>query len=630
MNNSQKFSRPRYQKIRELGRNSAEGRVTYLMKDNISEKPVVIKQFQFAKSNSDWSGFKAYEREIKVLSSLENSGIPRYLNSFETSNGFCLVQEYKKAPSLAVNNKFNPEQIKQIAISILEILIYLQNRIPPVIHRDIKPENILVDEQLNVYLVDFGLARIGIGEGAMSSVAAGTFGFMAPEQIYNRSLSNATDLYGLGATLICLLTQTKSNNIETLIDDNGYINFQPLVTHLSKPFINWLEKMVKPKQKDRYSSAEVALSELLPLTITALPDVSLSQNYLKFKFTQINSKLTKNIAVNNSIPQTLLKGKWQVAPHPNEQPHQTDNHPWISFSPNKFKGNNFECSITVDSSKLMANEVYTREILLKTNAQIDTRKLTVEVATAQIPTARKIFMTNISLLVVVLLLAIVSFYPITFAWIILNMAYPNPDSNLITKFLTTLGQLVEYILTIISTIFWCIVGYKWGIKLGWLSFIITIPFSVFLVPIIYSNLMGVLSAIALPSVTASKWNPLQLPSVKAFFNVLLDFIGTGTIVIFSNTFGFLFKKYLQVGFSPRIAMQISGLALALGTSVGVLFLNLSGQSKFSLAQTAMSSFFQFFCTVIIVSTTIIIIYTIRQQNQIIDKYHKSKPYRIQP
>ncbi|NEO58651.1 MAG: serine/threonine protein kinase [Okeania sp. SIO3B5] len=326
MNNSQKYSRSRYQKIRELGRNSTEGRVTYLMKDNVTEKSVVVKQFQFAKSNSNWSGLKAYEREIQVLSSLEHSGIPRYLNSFETSDWFCLVQEYKKAPSLAVKNKFNPEQIKEIAISILEILIYLQNRIPPVIHRDIKPENILVDEQLNVYLVDFGLARIGIGEGAMSSVAAGTFGFMAPEQIYNRSLSNATDLYGLGATLICLLTETKSNNIETLIDDNGYINFQPLVTHLSKPFINWLEKMVRPKQKDRYSSAEVALSELLPLTITALPDVNLSHNYLKFRFTQINSKLTKNIVVNNSIPQTLLKGKWQVAPHLKDLPHQPDNH----------------------------------------------------------------------------------------------------------------------------------------------------------------------------------------------------------------------------------------------------------------------------------------------------------------
>jgi serine/threonine protein kinase len=68
-----------------------------------------------------------------------------------------------------------------------------------------------VDEQMNVYLVDFGFARIGSAEGAMSSVAAGTFGFMAPEQIYNRELSNATDLYALGATLICLLTQTKIN-----------------------------------------------------------------------------------------------------------------------------------------------------------------------------------------------------------------------------------------------------------------------------------------------------------------------------------------------------------------------------------------------------------------------------------
>jgi serine/threonine protein kinase len=50
----------------------------------------------------------------------------------------------------------------------------------------------------------------------MSSVAAGTFGFMAPEQMYNKGLTEATDLYGLGAMLIALLTQTKSSRMDAL------------------------------------------------------------------------------------------------------------------------------------------------------------------------------------------------------------------------------------------------------------------------------------------------------------------------------------------------------------------------------------------------------------------------------
>lgn len=81
-----------------------------------------------------------------------------------------MVQEYKHALSLSVPRSFSPDEIKQIALSVLEILVYLQNRIPPIIHRDIKPENILVNDQINVTLVDFGFARIGEGFAHLISV----------------------------------------------------------------------------------------------------------------------------------------------------------------------------------------------------------------------------------------------------------------------------------------------------------------------------------------------------------------------------------------------------------------------------------------------------------------------------
>jgi serine/threonine protein kinase len=62
---------------------------------------------------ANWSGFKAYEREIGILQQLAHPRIPRYLDSFETKSGFCLVQEYKNALSLAVRRRFTPEDIKQ-------------------------------------------------------------------------------------------------------------------------------------------------------------------------------------------------------------------------------------------------------------------------------------------------------------------------------------------------------------------------------------------------------------------------------------------------------------------------------------------------------------------------------------
>jgi serine/threonine protein kinase len=388
MSNLPDFTSYGYQVVRELGYNLGGGRVTYLAKQIKTQEDIVIKQFQFARSQN-WSGFKAYEREIDILQGLNHPGIPDYLDSFETPSGFCMVQEYKNAQSLAVKRSFDPEEIKQIAISILEILLYLQNCIPSIIHRDIKPENILVDSDINVYLIDFGFAKIGNSEVAMSSIALGTLGFMAPEQLYNRRLTEATDLYGLGATLICLLTGTKSTAMDTLIDEDGRITFRHFLPKLSPRFIDWLEKMIQPKPKDRFPNAEAALEALKPIYVTRLPELTISLDNLELRATKLGEKLTKAIAITNTVPETILEGRWEVAPHPSDPPHRPDSHAWIHFTPASFRDNETKTSITVDTSKLMADKVYLREILLHTNSVPETLTITVRVKTAPLPISKK-------------------------------------------------------------------------------------------------------------------------------------------------------------------------------------------------------------------------------------------------
>ncbi|MEG4441327.1 ankyrin repeat domain-containing protein [Microcoleus sp. AT9_B5] len=259
----------RYQIIKELGRNPEGGRVTSLGLDTSVNPPikVVLKEFRFAQQDSSWSGFKAYQQEIAVLQALNHPRIPGYKDSFETAAGFCLVQEYKEASSLDKRRTFTAEEIKQIAVSMLEILVYLQQQVPPVIHRDIKPENILMDKQKNVYLVDFGFARIGREKNAVSSVCAGTMGFMSPEQLFNRPLSKASDIYSLGASLIALLTNTRSGNIGNLVDDNSRFDLKGIAPQLNPLFIKWLKQMVEPNSKRRFPNAEAALKALQPIDI---------------------------------------------------------------------------------------------------------------------------------------------------------------------------------------------------------------------------------------------------------------------------------------------------------------------------------------------------------------------------
>jgi serine/threonine protein kinase len=267
LNNYPDFFEQGYQVISELGRNQEGGRITYLANVLNSNQRVVIKEFCFASAATDLSGVKVYQRELKILQQLNHSRIPRYVDSFEMPRAFYLVQEYKNAPSLRLKRSFDPEEIKQIALSILEILVYLQKQVPPIIHRDIKPENILVDEKLNAYLVDFGLARIQSAKIALSSFVAGTPGFMPPEEQFGHSLSEASDLYSLGATLICLLTNTRSVEIGKLIDENYRFNFQKLVPQISPCFQSWLMKMVEPNWKHRYVNAAFALKALEPIEV---------------------------------------------------------------------------------------------------------------------------------------------------------------------------------------------------------------------------------------------------------------------------------------------------------------------------------------------------------------------------
>jgi uncharacterized protein YjbI with pentapeptide repeats len=85
---------------------------------------------------------------------------------------------------------------------------------------------------------------------------------MPPEQIHNRQLTKASDLYSLGVTIICLLTKTKSNNIGNLIDENERISFRKKLPEVSRSFVRWLEKMVERSLEKRFTDAEEALKVL--------------------------------------------------------------------------------------------------------------------------------------------------------------------------------------------------------------------------------------------------------------------------------------------------------------------------------------------------------------------------------
>ncbi|GCA71867.1 serine/threonine-protein kinase D [Microcystis aeruginosa NIES-2519] len=370
-----------------LNNNATGGRITYKALDLNSQQAVVIKQFCFAKTNN-WDEYKAIEREIEVLRGLKHPGIPKFLTKFDPGDGLCFVQEYKNAAPLSKPRTFSPEEIKDIANQILEILIYLQNQIPIIIHKDLKPENILVDDNIKVYLIDFGLARIGNNTMAFSTMMGGTLGFMPPEQVHNQKLTEASDLYGLGATLICLITQTKTADIGKLVNfSTNRIIFKDRVPKFSFKFIQWLEKMVEPEPVNRFPDAKTALEALQPLYIVRIPDITFDKSELRFFAGKVGERLSPTITLKNTVSETILQGQWYVAPHPNDPPHTPDDHVWIRITPKRFEAHYEEevtCTITIDTSKLKADKFYQREIVLESNANEERICFNVSIQTAKI------------------------------------------------------------------------------------------------------------------------------------------------------------------------------------------------------------------------------------------------------
>ncbi|MBD2576672.1 serine/threonine-protein kinase [Oscillatoria sp. FACHB-1406] len=365
MNEFPDFTSLGYQVIEQLDRNFQGGRTTYRALQLNTQNLVIVKQFRFATERGNWSDYQAIEREIAVLQTLDHPGIPRYLDSFDSGNGLCLVQEYKQARPLANFRVLEENEIKNLALKILEILAYLQSQNPPIVHRDLKPENILVDEDLNVYLVDFGLARAEDGEAiAASSCIAGTPGFMPPEQLLGRPLTKAADLYSLGVTLICRLTGRKSSQMGELADSQFRIDAIALLPHLNPEFVAGLQKLIEPDANSRYPDAKTAKESLAPLSV--LPAISLSPDLIALKAERVGERLLAVIALPDRA------ANWQIVP-------QSDRD-WLVAVPHED-----ELQITVNTEALPAATTYERKILLQADSQPETYCLTLQIETAPPP-----------------------------------------------------------------------------------------------------------------------------------------------------------------------------------------------------------------------------------------------------
>lgn len=253
----------RYQIKRQLS--CSPVRETWLAVDLQDSSQVVVKLLTFGAAVG-WDNLKLFEREASVLKQLDHPQIPKYRDYFcvdERGLWFVLVEDYIPGCSfqqlLARGRKFSELEVQDIAKSVLQILIYLHEQNPSVLHRDVKPSNLILGEDDSVYLVDFGAVQDRAAVAGATFTVVGTYGYAPMEQFGGRAVP-ASDLYGLGTTLIHLVTGISPADLP---QKDLRLQFSDLV-NVSPFFVQWLEYLTEPAPERRPNTARQAL-ELLEL-----------------------------------------------------------------------------------------------------------------------------------------------------------------------------------------------------------------------------------------------------------------------------------------------------------------------------------------------------------------------------
>ncbi len=149
--------------------------------------------------------------EAEMLKRLNHPMLPRIADILKTRTHVYIVMDYLSGGNLLDRLEQNgpvPEtDVRNWMMQVCDVLSYLHALKPePVIYRDLKPSNLIIDEQGNLKLVDFGTARTYRSGRDGDTVYIGTQGYAAPEQFGVNQSDGRTDLYNLGMAMLHLLT----------------------------------------------------------------------------------------------------------------------------------------------------------------------------------------------------------------------------------------------------------------------------------------------------------------------------------------------------------------------------------------------------------------------------------------
>ncbi|KAH7432743.1 hypothetical protein KP509_07G037700 [Ceratopteris richardii] len=187
-------------------------------------------------------GQKEFLAEIATIGRIQHVNIVKLYGFCLEKHHRLLVYEYVKNGSLdkwlnfhgGHTHVLSPQTRLNIALGTARGLAYLHEESPePILHLDVKPQNILLDENFDARLADFGLAKlVRTGESSVNTAVRGTPGFIAPECFLQSTVNKKSDVYSFGMVLLELVSGRK--NIEPNLMGNEEYNFPKFAAKKAK------------------------------------------------------------------------------------------------------------------------------------------------------------------------------------------------------------------------------------------------------------------------------------------------------------------------------------------------------------------------------------------------------------
>ena len=196
----------------------SKGKTTYAAK--VLAETYILEEFKSEQNR--------ITREIDVLKNVKGKNLIKYQEDFYFKNEFgvieyVIVMEYFEGRTLRsyLRRDIDLDTLISVFVSVLQGVRELHNTIienEGIIHRDLKPDNIMIDDELNVKIIDYGLSKI-IDFSSITSTGTqiGSPLYMAPEQLRDsKHIDYRADIYALGIILYEMLTQNIPYKATTL------------------------------------------------------------------------------------------------------------------------------------------------------------------------------------------------------------------------------------------------------------------------------------------------------------------------------------------------------------------------------------------------------------------------------